>query len=244
MRSLAGEPLLQAWERGANQAYLDRALTMLHAACPEVPIEQLMAIGIPRLNLQLLRLRQISFGSTLSGFVPCSHCGSRLEFSVPIASLLEQLEPLVASNSVQWTDGTIEYSLRPASSRDLALAQGESSPEGARRLLMERCVTARPASESAETVQLTEEASETALQKFNQLHAAAEIVLQVSCPACGCAQAVDLDIARFLWMEVRHAAIRLLREVHELASAYGWEERGVLSMNPHRRSVYLEMLHS
>jgi hypothetical protein len=29
-------------------------------------------------------------------------------------------------------------------------------------------------------------------------------------------------------------------EVHELASAYGWAERDILEMSPHRRHFYLE----
>lgn len=244
MRPLAGEPLLQAWELGAYQGYLDRSLTMLRAARPELSFEQLTAIPIAQLNLQLLRLRQISFGSMLSGFVPCPHCAARLEFSVPTAPLLAELEPLAARDSVQWIDGTTEYSLRPVSSRDLALAQGQGSPEQARTLLIERCITSRSTTASSEMVRVTKEASLTALRKFNELHAAAEITLQVSCPACGHSDSVDLDIARFLWLEVRYAAVRLLRDVHELASAHGWDERAILSMSPQRRNVYLEMLHS
>jgi hypothetical protein len=244
MRPLAGEPLLQAWELGAHQAFLDRSLTMLRVACPELSFEQLAALPVSQLNLQLLRLRQISLGSTLSGFVPCTHCAARLEFSVPIALLLAELEPLAARHSVQWTDGIADYSLRAASSRDLALAQCESSPELARTSLLERCLTARSTTFSSEMVQVTEEASRTALQKFNELHAAAEITVQLSCPACGRQDSVDLDIARFLWMEVRYAALRLLRDVHELASAHGWDEQSILGMGLQRRNAYLEMLHA
>jgi hypothetical protein len=244
MRPLAGEPLLQAWELGAPQGFLDRSLTLLRVACPELSFEQLAALPMAQLNLQLLRLRQISLGSTLSGFVPCPHCAARLEFSIPIAPLLAELEPLAAHHSVQWTDGVADYSLRAASSRDLALAQGESSPEQARTLLLERCLNARSTTVSSEMVQVTEEAIRTALRKFNELHAAAEITLQLSCPACGRQDSVDLDVARFLWMEVRYAALRLLREVHELASAHGWDEQAILSMGLQRRNAYLEMLHA
>jgi hypothetical protein len=53
---------------------------------------------------------------------------------------------------------------------------------------------------------------------------------------------VDLDIGRFLWMEVRHAALALLRDVHELASAYGWREDEILTMNSARRAMYLGMV--
>jgi hypothetical protein len=52
----------------------------------------------------------------------------------------------------------------------------------------------------------------------------------------------DLDIGRFLWFEVRNAAQRLLREVHELAYAYGWSESAILAMSFHRRQNYLAMV--
>jgi hypothetical protein len=34
----------------------------------------------------------------------------------------------------------------------------------------------------------------------------------------------------------------VLREVHILASAYGWREDDILAMSPARRRIYLEML--
>ena len=37
-------------------------------------------------------------------------------------------------------------------------------------------------------------------------------------------------------------AVRLLGEVHELASAYGWREHDVLALSPWRRQAYLQMV--
>jgi len=245
MRPLRGKRLLQAWEKGATEPPLDRALTMLHAASPETSIEQLAELAIPQLNLQLLRLRQMSFGSTLSAYVPCPHCASRLEFTVALPPLIEQLETTAACKGLQWKEGTLEYWLRPANSRDLMQVQAEGDSGRARALLLERCVSAFPTNLTQEATQGIDAACATlAVQNFNQLHAAAEINLQLSCPACTCTELVDFDIARFLWMEVRHAATRLLRDVHELASAYGWNERAILAMTPQRRNAYLEMVRS
>src|SRR5262249_46541500 len=109
-------------------------------------------------------------------------------------------------------------------------------PTRARRLLLDRSVSAWHAHE------IEPDETATALRTFNELHAAAEITLQVTCPGCGHTEAVDLDIARFLWTEVRHAAVRLLRDVHDLASAYSWQEAAILAMTPQRRRAYLEMV--
>ena len=44
--------------------------------------------------------------------------------------------------------------------------------------------------------------------------------------------------------EIHAWAKRTLREVHTLASAYGWSEREILSMSAVRRALYLEMVQS
>jgi hypothetical protein len=82
---------------------------------------------------------------------------------------------------------------------------------------------------------------DSAVDHFNRLNEHAETRFAITCPACGMTERVELDIGRFLWADVRHAALRLMRDVHELASAYGWSEREVLAMPAARRASYLEM---
>ena len=66
----------------------------------------------------------------------------------------------------------------------------------------------------------------------------------LDCPACAKRETIDLDIVRFLWTEVRRAALRLLCEIHELACAYGWSEKAIVTMSPSRRNAYREMLNA
>jgi hypothetical protein len=70
----------------------------------------------------------------------------------------------------------------------------------------------------------------------------AEILLSFDCPNCGACFQESLDLASFLWAEVEDRARRMLREVHALASAYGWSEAQILSLGPARREIYLEMV--
>jgi hypothetical protein len=49
-------------------------------------------------------------------------------------------------------------------------------------------------------------------------------------------------VVSFFWMEVESWAYRILRQVHALASAYGWSEGDILAMSPWRRQFYLEMV--
>jgi hypothetical protein len=50
------------------------------------------------------------------------------------------------------------------------------------------------------------------------------------------------DIVPYLWTEINAWAMRLLREIHSLATAYGWREADILAMSAVRRHWYLEMI--
>ena len=39
-----------------------------------------------------------------------------------------------------------------------------------------------------------------------------------------------------------YAALSLLRDVAEIAVAFGWSEERILALTPHRRAAYLDML--
>ncbi|WP_394326646.1 hypothetical protein [Streptomyces hygroscopicus] len=117
----------------------------------------------------------------------------------------------------------------------------------ARRALLARCVVSvhrsgqpvpadrLPAAELPEPVQRRlAEAAERA-------DPAADVTLNVACPACGAATRAELDIASYLWAELDHWARDLLLDVHLLATAYGWSEPQILALSPLRRRYYLEL---
>ena len=56
--------------------------------------------------------------------------------------------------------------------------------------------------------------------------------LEATCPACGSASTVLLDPAAIVVEEVDRHARRILREVDQLARAYGWREPDVLALGP------------
>jgi len=239
---LTGERLLEAWDRGAAQHDLDRALTMLAVARPGTARGALAALSVPERNRHLLRLRQVSFGSELRGYVPCASCGTRLEFSMSIPPLVAHLERLEPGGPVRWTRGARTFSMRPVTSEDLlAVVRAPDAPT-ARRVLLARCLSATDAGGGVACADPIDDAEALMLEQFDRLHEGAEIVCELRCPACASVARVDLDIGRFLWSEVRHAAAGLLREVHELAAAYGWTEAAILAMSDRRRRTYLEMV--
>jgi hypothetical protein len=180
----------------------------------------------------LFRLRQITFGDALRGVLPCEACSTRMEFEISVDSILHGGE---FRDEAMWSSGALTFVLRAVTTRDLAEAVAAPDP---RRRLLELCTIV----DGGESAAVIDEHEEAVVAEFNRLNAVAETRFTVPCPTCGEVAHADLDIGKFLWMEVRHAALTLLREVHELASAYGWAERDILTMNFARRSMYLEMV--
>src|SRR5216684_666035 len=66
--------------------------------------------------------------------------------------------------------------------------------------------------------------------------------ISLDCAACGHQWTLLFDIVSFFWTEITAQAKRLLREVHTLASHYGWREADILVMSAVRRQLYLEMV--
>ncbi len=236
MRALAGEPLLAAWEESLPEHEMRRALTMLSTALPDTDREQFAALPIAERNLLLLRLHEMSFGALLSAFGVCPACGAQFEFAVPVAELTARLEGQTPAGPVAWNDQGQQYRLREVTTDDLMATLGVPEMSAAQDLLLARCLEVSPPGSGGPP------ATAAVLQRFEQLHAATELSCSIDCPGCSSRELLDLDIARFLWAEVRTAARRLLGEIHELASAYGWSERAIARMSADRRSAYLEML--
>ena len=115
--------------------------------------------------------------------------------------------------------------LRLPTTEDLIAIEHMTDLATARAMLLERCGA------SEEMVALMAEADPQA-----------DVQLDADCPACEHRWREPFDIASFLWTEISVLARRLLLEVHQLASAYGWSERDILALSPARRNAYLEML--
>ena len=70
---------------------------------------------------------------------------------------------------------------------------------------------------------------------------AGAVDLLMRCPDCGLDSALPLDIPALLWAEIGTQASALLREVHALATSYGWTEADALELSPRRRAIYLAL---
>lgn len=241
MRALTGELLLKAWDESANEHDLNRALILLSLTMPESNRQQLARLAIAERNLLLLRVRELSFGPVLQGFGRCSQCAANLEFALPVAAMIESLKSHLSGDPVTWIENGRRYQLRPVTTDDLLAVLDVPDTADAQDRLLQRCLSVSTNLEDTSQEQ-SSPAMPSMFEKFDQLHAAAELSCTLRCPECPNSEVLDLDIARFLWLEVRSAAQRLLAEIHEIAWAYGWSERSIARMTPTRRNAYLGML--
>ncbi len=234
MRVPSAVQLIGAWERGAAQHPVDRALTLLAAARPELTCAELAALSIGRRDAELFALREALFGRRLDCFALCPRCDARLEFTLDTRALAAGDAPEDKTEQEIELDGR-RLLFRAPNSFDLAAAAQAGEAAAARRLLLQRCLTAE---ESAG--EIGESALEAAAKKLAAAQAQADITLAVACADCGYRWQLGFDIAAFLWLEVNALARRHLRDVHTLARAYGWSEADILAMGPARRQFYLE----
>lgn len=245
--SLDAPQILNLWEEGRTLHPIDRALTLLTAAFPGVAWETLAALPIGERDAALLELRRDLFGNQLEGDSQCSSCGRQVEFQADIAELLASANrDLYSGNrggTLRLPEGrSLEFRL--PDSVDLSLLVGADSPEGARRLLAERCLAmggeGSDAGGGAEP--LTDEVIAALSVAMEECDPLADIQFDLACPDCGSRWSVTLDILSWLWEELAREAHRLLRDVHVLARAYGWSEQSILGLSPARRKTYIEMI--
>lgn len=241
MRALTTCDLLRAWERGDAQHPVDQALTLLAMACPEKSWEELASLSIAERDVMLLTTRERTLGERLEGYVECSACGERLEFSLDsreVCATAAEAGP--AEDSIE-VDG-VKLRFRLPNSLDLAAAAVCPDVTSARDVLVRRCVLeARRGEAEVASTDLEAPVSQALASQMVTSQPLSEVLLELDCSRCGARQALLLDIASFFWTEVAAEARRLAWEVHTLAQAYGWREADILALSARRRALYLEM---
>jgi hypothetical protein len=112
------------------------------------------------------------------------------------------------------------------------------------RHVFEACVLgARRNDEAVSLDALPAELCTMVSEKMAETDPQGNVQLPLTCPDCGHRWDAPLDIASYLWAEIDAWATRVLRDVHALASAYGWREADILLLSPSRRQAYLEMIY-
>lgn len=131
--------------------------------------------------------------------------------------------------------------MRAVTAGDLVAVEDSSNADAAAARLIDRCVVSIDGDPGASPAASLRPQIDEALEAMDEA-AAPEIA--TSCPDCGHAWTLWLDVAAFFWEELEIHAPRLLADVAALARHYHWSERDILGMSTARRRFYLEAIES
>jgi hypothetical protein len=232
--------VLGIWERGLGQSPARRALALLAAADPGASAAELATRTVGERDAALLDLRERAFGARLTLTSVCDGCGERLEATLDVRAL--RVPAAAAVEELCVDDERRRLVVRLPIAGDLVAIESVRDVEAGRRALLERCVIAASVDGvEVDPGELPDGAIRAAAERMARADPQADLCVALSCPGCGAAWEEPFDPGTFLWLELDARAQRLLREVHELASAYGWSEADVLAVPASRRRHYLEL---
>lgn len=191
-------------------------------------------LAVSTRHLLLMRITATLDGAdTFALQLRCPHddCRELLEVPLSIAALTALHDEHAAQKTLAVPGGATASALRRPTGDDLRRwrAAGESIADHA--MLRDLVLTGETPLDPAP---LTD-----ALEAFDPLLA---FTLSLTCPACerSTDHPVDLEALTLARLQARQAL--LLREIHQLAGAYGWTESEILAVPAVRRARYLELV--
>lgn len=237
MRTLSQKELLAVWEAGLGLPPSERAAELLLAAGDEDPSR----LTAGQRDADLLEMRERLFGPAIAATADCPKCGQTQEFEMLVEDV-RATRALPAPELSLTRDG-YSVAFRLPVLADLTAIQGEGDESSMRSALLGRCVLrAEAAGVALAPSQLPDAIIQAVSARMAEADPQGEIELSIECSSCNFAWIEWFDIVSFFWGEIHSWALRTLNEIHQLAAAYGWSENEVLSVSPHRRSFYLDLV--
>ncbi len=241
MYQLSSTKLLIIWDNGFPQTSIDRAITILMVTMPEVSRHELESLSIGERNDHLLTIREKTFGAKMDCVTRCTHCSEPMEFTLD-TRVLGTVETITKTEHTLKLEQT-RLQFRLINSHDLKAAAQYPDLQQAAQILIERCLLSATCNgQPAALPKLTGAATAQLADELKQCDPKAELLMNLTCPACSECWQTAFDIATFLWDEIASHAKKILADVHQLALVYGWSEQDILSLNAAHRQYYLEQI--
>jgi hypothetical protein len=239
MSGLPATVVLDLWERSERAGAVDRAVAL--AGSVDAPgAAQVAELPLGARDALLLRLHQRLTSRGLEAITACPACDEQVEFTVDPGALLEGAGDSSAPAPLD-LDGVV-ITWRAPTSRDLAAAAAAAGVDAALAVLLARCVDSAEGPNGpiapGDLPAVARSALSSAMAASDPL---AEVLIDLTCPACEEAFVANLDVPEFVWAELQATAHRLLRDIDTLARAYGWTEAEVLALGDRRRVAYLAL---
>jgi hypothetical protein len=213
------------------------------AAYPDATTESLSDLPVGERDRRLIDLRSAVFGEQITSVVSCPACHEKLDLEFRTSDVRQPGLEFESPDFLLEIDG-FEVSFRLPTTRDVGVVlQSSGDPEDAARALLARCIQRVVVDgEPGSIDDLTVDARNQVMSAMEDADPQSHVEIGVTCPSCDHVWDETFDILSFFWTEIEALAIRLMQEVHLLASTYGWSETEILAMHPQRRNMYLNMI--
>jgi hypothetical protein len=242
MRPLRSAELLDTWERFNRSSPVRKAISLLNVACSDGDPADPSLLNIGERDLRLIQLREWMFGTSMVNIASCPACRERLEWTTHTAAL-RYLPPAGSTAMLCFKHYDFDISFRLPNTNDLLLTEQINDQELATRKILTDCITAASRDGSVcEIADLTEDVLHALDERLAEEDPQANIQMNIHCPHCDHDWRSRFDIVNYLWTEIDHWAKNILYDIALLASAFGWAERDILNMTPHRRQLYLQII--
>jgi hypothetical protein len=173
-----------------------------------------------------------TYGPCVESTLHCRHCDEPFDLDFYLQDLLDSLQ---GSESAAEKDGvfTLDDGCRfrlPTGEDECAVRH--LAPGEAERELLARCTVEGDAAANPDAVQAAMDAIAPVLSLEMNAH----------CPECGECQPVHFDIQSYLLSMLESEQEQFVREVHRLATAYGWSLEEILGLPRRRRRAYVALV--
>lgn len=223
--------LLDAWEAALSEPGPSQAPSLLFSLGWLDSLNAVASSTIGETDRLLCALRHVLFGPMLDCVVICPSCGETLEFTVSTTDIVPAASP-IAVGRVSLLEGLLQC--RPPVNADVTELLAAGSVVDSKQLLQVCLLSDGGALEG-----LAGEDCDRALAELAQADPGSSIEIAINC-GCGHGWIDEFDIRSYLLAELTDWATRTLRDVHRLASRYGWSESAILRMSPWRKRIYLD----
>lgn len=248
MRGLTAEELLEIWDRGQGLSPCGRAMLLLASACPEYPHEQVDSFSLGRRDALLAHIRARTFGPAVESVVTCPACGAMVEVAVDVRTIFPEPTQITSRDQtgrfpVEIHAGDFTVQAVAPTHRDIEAISVTATLEEGFRMLLQRCILrAENRGHPCEVDDLPQDLCNLLEERMADTDPQGDVQLSIHCPACDHRWPVPFDMPAYFWSEIQLTAKGLLRDIHALASAYGWKESDILALSATRRRAYLELV--
>jgi hypothetical protein len=248
MRGLTVHELLEIWDRGQSLSPCGRAMLLLASACPEYPHEQANSFTLGKRDALLAHIRARTFGAAVESVVTCPVCGAMVEVAVDVRTIFPEPTQITSRDQtsrlpMEIHAGDFTVQAVAPTHRDIEAIPVTATLEEGFRMLLQRCILrAESRGRPCKVDDLPQDLCNLLEERMADTDPQGDVQLSIHCPACDHQWAVPFDMLAYFWSEIQLIARGLLRDIHVLASAYGWKESDILALSATRRRAYLELV--